>query len=68
MAELGSGSQRSGDIAHLLKKEVQGVAPIRANLINKGMIYSPDHGDNIFTVPLFDGYMKRVIPTFTMEE
>lgn len=67
MAELGSGPHRSGDIAHLLKKEVQGVAPIRANLINKGMIYSPEHGDNSFTVPLFDGYMKRVMPKFGLD-
>jgi len=62
MAELGEGPHRSGDIAHLLKKEVQAVAPTRANLINKGMIFSPEHGDNSFTVPLFDGYMKRVMP------
>lgn len=62
MAELGAGPHRSGDIAHLLKKEVQTVAPTRANLINKGMIFSPEHGDNSFTVPLFDGYMKRVMP------
>ncbi|MDQ3185346.1 MAG: hypothetical protein M3Q16_02570 [Pseudomonadota bacterium] len=61
MAELGPGPHRSGDIAHLLNKEVQTVAPIRATLIRKGMIYSPSHGDNSFTVPLFDGYMKRVI-------
>ncbi len=62
MAELGEGPHRSGDIAHLLKKEVQAVAPTRASLIGKGMIYSPYHGDNSFTVPLFDGYMKRVMP------
>jgi hypothetical protein len=62
MAELGPGPHRSGDIAHLIDREVQSVAPTRANLINKGMIYSPDHGDNSFTVPLFDGYMKRVMP------
>lgn len=61
MAELGPGPHRSGDIAHLLKKEVQAVAPTRATLINKGMIFSPEHGDNSFTVPLFDGYMKRVM-------
>lgn len=61
MAELGPGPHRSGDIAHLLNKEVQTVAPIRATLIRKGMIYSPSHGDNSFTVPLFDGYMKRVM-------
>jgi hypothetical protein len=63
MAELGAGPHRSGDIATLLKKDVQAVAPIRATLINKGMIYSPSHGDNSFTVPLFDGYMKRVLPS-----
>ncbi len=62
MAELGAGPHRSGDIAHLLRKEVQAVAPTRAKLISKGMIYSPSHGDNSFTVPLFDGYMKRVMP------
>jgi hypothetical protein len=26
------------------------------------MIYSPAHGDTAFTVPLFDGFMKRIIP------
>lgn len=62
MAELGEGPHRSGDIAHLLNRDVQAVAPIRANLISKGMIYSPSHGDNSFTVPLFDEYMKRVMP------
>jgi hypothetical protein len=62
MAELGDGPHRSGDIAHLLNKDVSGVAPTRATLINKGMISSPSHGDNSFTVPLFDGYMKRVMP------
>jgi hypothetical protein len=62
MAELGPGPHKSGDIAQLLKKRVQAVAPTRATLIGKGMIYSPSHGDNSFTVPLFDGYMKRVLP------
>ena len=62
MAELGPDPHRSGDIAHLLKKDVQAVAPLRATLIAKGMIYSPSHGDNAFTVPLFNDYMRRVIP------
>jgi len=62
MAELGPGPHRSGDIAHVLRKGVQAVAPTRATLISKGMIYSPSHGDNSFTVPLFDGYLKRVMP------
>jgi hypothetical protein len=26
------------------------------------MVYSPSHGDTGFTVPLFDQYMRRVMP------
>lgn len=31
-------------------------------LIAKGMLYSPAHGDTAFTVPLFDGFMRRIMP------
>lgn len=62
MAELGSGPHRSGDIAEKLQKPVSSIAPIRNQLISKGMIYSPSYGDTAFTVPLFDGYMRRTIP------
>lgn len=64
MAELGTGPHRSGDIAHFLKKKVTTVAPMRNTLISKGMVYSPSHGDTAFTVPLFDGFMKRIMPQF----
>lgn len=64
MAELGPGAHRSGDIAYILKQEVQSVAPFRSSLIKKGMIYSPAHGDTEFTVPLFVNFMKRMIPSF----
>jgi hypothetical protein len=63
MAELGPGPHRSGDVAELLKRKVTNVAPTRNALIAKGMIYSPSHGDTAFTVPLFDGFMKRIMPT-----
>lgn len=62
MAELGPGPHRSGDISQMLGREVQTVAPIRAKLIEKGMVYSPSHGDTGFTVPLFDAFMRRVLP------
>jgi len=62
MADLGPGPHRSGDIAERLQRKVTTVAPIRNALIAKGMIYSPAHGDTAFTVPLFDGFMKRTIP------
>ncbi len=62
MADLGPGPHRSGDIAERLGKGVTSVAPVRSTLVAKGMIYSPAHGDTAFTVPLFDGFMKRVMP------
>ena len=62
MAELGPGPHRSGQVAEALARPVQSAAPIRANLIAKGMIYSPAHGDTAFTVPRFDEYLRRVAP------
>ena len=62
MADLGPGPHRSGAIATALGRPVQGVAPTRARLVKKGMVYSPAHGDTAFTVPLFDQYLKRVMP------
>jgi hypothetical protein len=62
MAELGSGPHRSGDIADQLDREVTSLAPTRSQLISKGMIWSPSHGDTAFTVPLFNEYMKRIMP------
>jgi hypothetical protein len=64
MAELGSGAQRTGDIADALKVKVTSLGPVRARLIKKGMIYSPAHGEMAFTVPLFDEFMVRAIPKF----
>ena len=62
MAELGRGPHRSGDVAAALGRKVTKVAPVRSSLIAKGMLYSPAHGDTAFTVPLFDGFMKRIMP------
>jgi AAA ATPase domain len=62
LAEFGQGKHRSGDIAEKLGVKVTSVAPTRSALIKKGMIYSPSHGDMMFTVPLFDQYMRRVMP------
>ena len=64
LAELGSAPQRSGDVAEELGLDVKNAAPLRNNLIKKGMIYSPKHGDTAFTVPLFEGFMKRSMAGF----
>jgi hypothetical protein len=63
MAELGPGPHRSGDIAARLRVKVESVAPRRSGLIQKGMIYSPAHGDTAFTVPMFDDFLRRTSPT-----
>lgn len=62
MAALGPGPHRSGDVASALQKKVTSLAPIRNQLINKGMIWSPSHGDTAFTVPMFDAFMRRIMP------
>jgi hypothetical protein len=64
MAELGPGAHRTGDIAEKLGVKITSLGPGRVNLIRKGMIFSPAHGDMAFTVPLFDEFMVRAIPEF----
>jgi hypothetical protein len=67
MAELGAGPQRTGDIAAAMRVKVTSVGPVRSKLIKKGMIYSPAYGDMAFTVPLFDEFMKRAMPDFSIK-
>jgi len=62
MAELGPGPHRSGDIADELQRKVTSLGPTRSQLIDKGMVWSPSHGDTAFTVPLFDEFMSRIMP------
>jgi AAA ATPase domain len=64
MAELGPGPHRSGEIAQALLMNVTTAAPLRNGLIKKGMIFSPQHGDTSFTVPMFDEFMRRSMPVW----
>jgi len=64
LADLGAGHHRSADVAEKLGLKITSVAPVRNNLIKKGMVYSPAYGDTAFTVPMFDDYMRRAIPDF----
>ena len=61
MAELGPGPHRSGAIAAVLGRQVQSLGPTRSQLISKGMVWSPRHGETAFTVPLFDQFMLRAM-------
>lgn len=59
MSELGKGPYRSSDVADQLKEPPSKLGPRRAQIINNGMIYSPEYGDIDFTVPMFDDYLRR---------
>ena len=59
MARLGVGPYRSSDVADTLGEKAASLGPRRASIIDKGMIYSPAHGDIAFTVPMFEDYLKR---------
>jgi hypothetical protein len=52
---------KSGEIAKILKISVKKAAPIRDELIKKGMIYSPAFGLTAFTVPKFDAFLQRTV-------
>ena len=62
MAEFGSALANSTEVASLLNLTVKQAAPIRDELIKKGMAYSPKRGYVAFTVPKFDEFLKRKYP------
>ena len=67
MADLGPGPHRSGEIAERLGLRVTTAGPLRNGLIKKGMLYSPQHGDTAFSVPMFDEFMLRSMPDWKRE-
>ncbi len=62
MAEFGPALANSTEVANLLSLTVKQAAPIRDELIKKGMAYSPKRGYVAFTVPKFDEFLKRKYP------
>ncbi|MGH7144496.1 MAG: AAA family ATPase [Planctomycetota bacterium] len=62
MAEFGPGPCRTGEIAAALHQKITSLGPVRSRLIQKGMVYSPAHGDIAFTAPLFNEFLIRAIP------
>lgn len=62
MADFGSEPVNSSDVANAMKLSLSQAAPIRDELIKKGMAYSPERGLIGFTVPKFDEYMRRAMP------
>jgi hypothetical protein len=62
MASLRRGPYRTGDIAAVLGTDSRRVAPLRTQLITKGLVYGPSHGITDFTVLQFDDFLRRCHP------
>jgi len=63
MAELGSAPQKASDVAGVMGRTSTNLGPTRAELINMGLLSTPEHGYAAFTVPHFDRFLRRAIPT-----
>lgn len=55
------------NVAKILKKEVKSISPTRGKLISKGMIYSTAYAEIDFTVPQFDGFIRRINPDLELK-
>ncbi|MBB5472850.1 hypothetical protein HNR08_001586 [Cellulomonas hominis] len=62
MAQLGPEPQKAGEVAAVLERESTQLGPTRAELIDMGLLYTPQHGYAAFTVPHFDKFMLRAMP------
>lgn len=66
MAQLGPEPQKAADVAEVMDRTSQNLAPTRAELINMGLLYTPEHGYAAFTVPHFDRFILRAIPSLVV--
>ncbi len=68
MAELGPAPQKASDVAKVMGRESTQLGPTRAELIDMGLLYTPEHGFAAFTVPDFDKYILRAVPALVVPE
>lgn len=62
MAQLGPAPQKASDVADVMGRTSTNLGPTRAELINMGLLFTPQHGYAAFTVPHFDRFLLRAIP------
>lgn len=68
MAELGPDAQKASEVARVMGRDSTQIAPTRAELIDMGLLYTPEHGYAAFTVPNFDKFMLRAVPELIIPE
>lgn len=60
MGILGKGPYETPRVLKNLGKEASQVSAVRSSLIDKGLIYAPNHGKIAFTVPHFEKFLSRI--------
>ena len=55
------------NVAMIMNMNVSKISTFRAQLINKGLIYATGHAEIDFTVPQFDGFLKRINPGLELD-
>ena len=63
IAEVGHLPATSTEVAAVLGISLKKAAPVRDEIIKKGIVFSPSRGLIDFTVPKFDEFLKRIIPS-----
>ena len=59
MAADGDSPSESGTVAKRLNKNQNSLGPARANLIAKGLVWAPEHGQIAFSVPGMAAFIER---------
>jgi len=59
MTPDGGSASSTSTVAERLSTSPSGIGPARAALINKGLIYAPEHGQIAFTVPGMHDFIQR---------
>jgi len=59
MAEDQDTPSLSSEVARRMGLRPTSLGPYRANLINKGLVYAPEHGVLAYTVPGMAAYVHR---------
>jgi hypothetical protein len=65
---FGPQAQKASDVANLMGRASTNLGPARAELINMGLLDTPQHAYASFTVPHFHRFLLRASPTQTVPE
>lgn len=59
MSADGEGPSVTSDVAARMNRPINAIGPARSKLINKGLIYAPEHGRLAYTVPGMASFIAR---------